>query len=376
MSRQRAVLIAGGLVAVLAVVAALVVLTRPPGKRVTAYFNEAVGVYPGSDLRILGVKVGKVDAVTPIGHQVKVTMTVDHGVKVPSVVNAVVVAPSVVADRFIQLTPPYTGGPQLAGHATIPAERTATPVELDQLYASINQLMGQLGPNGVNANGALSDVIKTGAANLGGNGEAFNNMIRQFGQLTKTLAGSKDDLFATLNNLQQFTTMLKNNDGQVRLAEQQLASVNGFLAQDREALAAALNQLATALTEVKKFIQDNRARLKTNVTKLASITQVLVNQRKSLAEVLDAVPLAADNVVRAYDPVHHTLVGRGNLNELSMGGPILLPDATESTASQVCAVTTTKGACGQQTPDGKTAKDGPAPLPLPAVGNVYVMGGK
>ena len=61
-------------------------------------------------------------------------LTLDHGVKVPAGAGAVVVAPSVVADRYIQLTPAYTGGPRLGDHAVIPATRTATPVEIDQLY--------------------------------------------------------------------------------------------------------------------------------------------------------------------------------------------------------------------------------------------------
>jgi ABC-type transporter Mla subunit MlaD len=252
------------------------------------------------------------------------------------------------------------------------ASRTATPVELVQLYQSINNLFSELGPNGINAHGALSDVLNTGAANLSGNGQAFNDMIRQFGQLTKTLSGSKNDFFATLDNLRRFTAMLKSNDGQVRLAEDQLASVNGFLADDRQALAGTLNQLSTALAEVKKFIQDNRARLKTNVDKLASITQVLVDQRKSLAEIMDAVPLAADNAVKAYDPVHHVLVGRGNLNEISMGGPILPLDTSQGANQQVCTVTsaTLTAPCGLPTPGGAGATGATAPLPLPPVGEV------
>ena len=49
-------------------------------------------------------------------------------------------------------------------------------------------------------------------------------MINSLGKATKTLSGSQGDLFATLTNLQKFTTMLKDNDGQVRLAEQQLVA--------------------------------------------------------------------------------------------------------------------------------------------------------
>ncbi|WP_261987250.1 MCE family protein [Actinomadura sp. HBU206391] len=324
---RRLVAIAVAVVLVLATTALWRTLRDTGSKRITAYFEVAVGVYAGSDLRVLGVKVGRIDAVRPQGRQVEVTMTLDRGVAVPAGAGAVVVAPSVVADRYIQLAPAYTGGPRIADGAVIPAGRTATPVELDQLYASISRLTTALGPNGVNSGGALSDVLETGAANLDGNGRAMGDMIRQFGSATRTLSGSSDDLFATVRNLQKFTTMLKNNDGQVRQAERQLAQVTGFLADDRHDLGAALRELSLALGELQRFVQGNRSLIKANVDRLASVTQVLVDQRASLAEALDVAPLAAGNVLNAYNPANQTLDGRGDLNELSMG-----PRASSSAA--------------------------------------------
>jgi phospholipid/cholesterol/gamma-HCH transport system substrate-binding protein len=325
-------------------------------KQITAYFSETVGVYPGSDLRVLGVKVGTVDTVSPVGTQVRVTMTLDHDVTVPEDVDAVVVSPSVVSDRYVQLSPVYNGGPQLLDHAVIPAARTATPVELDQLYRSLDQLATALGPDGANAHGALSDLVNTGADNLGGNGQAIATMIQQLGSATRTLSGSSANLFGTVDNLQQFTTMLKDNDGQVRNAENQLASVSSFLAADRDDLAGALDELATALQQVRGFIQDNRERIRSNVAKLASITQILVNQRASLAESLDVFPLAATNVLNAYDPANGTLDGRADLNEFSTA-----PPPTSTTGTDLVPVPS--GSAGNL-PD----------LPLPAAGPVYGLG--
>ena len=178
-TRRARIIAIAAVAAVIALVSAGLVLTSGgSGKQVTAYFTETIGVYPGSTVRILGVSVGTIDSVQPEGRQVKVTMTLNDGVPVPANAGAVVVAPSVVADRYIQLTPPYTSGPQLASDAVIPASRTATPVEVDQLYASLTKLATDLGPNGANAHGALSDAINTGAANLAGsNGKDFDTMI-------------------------------------------------------------------------------------------------------------------------------------------------------------------------------------------------------
>jgi virulence factor Mce-like protein len=370
-----------GLALIVVLVGALYLLSRPAGTRITAYFGQAVGVYAGSDLRVLGVRVGRVDTVRPQGRQVRVTMTVDHGVAVPAGAIAVVVAPSVVADRYIQLSPAYTSGPRLTDHAVIPANRTATPVEIDQLYDSLSRLANALGPNGANRKGALSDLLNTGAANLGGNGQDLGDMVGDLGQASKTLSGASSDLFSTLTNLQKFTAMLKANDGQVRLAEQQLSQVTGFLSDDRQNLGAALQQLATALGQVQRFIHDNRARLKSNVTKLATITQTLVDQRASLAEALDTVPLAADNVLNTYDPENRTLDGRGDLNELSMGGPLTPESAAQTAGDQVCSMTglaqSMKNLCVKyKLGSGSDAlkplpRSRRAPLPLPPVGGVY-----
>jgi virulence factor Mce-like protein len=350
----------------------LVYQASQAGKQVTAYFTETIGVYPGSTVRVLGVPVGTVDTVRPVGREVEVTMTLNHGVAVPADAEAVVVAPSVVADRYVQLTPAYTGGPQIASNAVIPVSRTAVPVEVDQIYAALNQFALELGPGGVNKHGALSNLIKTGAANLSGNGASLNSMITEYSGLSKTLGAGSSQLFGTISNLAQFTGMLKSNDSQVRLAEQQLAEVSTFLASDRTDLAAAMSTLAGALGQVSTFIQSNRSLLKANVSKLAAVTSVLVQERASLAEALNTVPLAADNVVNAYDSATRTLNGRGDLNELCLG-------SAKVRAELGCAGTTTSAAVagtGASGPAGTVPLTNPdqanlPPLPLPTVGPVY-----
>lgn len=320
--RLGAPLIAAAVAIAVAAAVALVVAQRPDGTRITVYFTTAVGVYAGSDVRVLGVKVGTVDSVRAEGTQVRTVMTVDHGVDVPIGAKAVAVAPSLVADRYVQLTPAYTAGPKMADGTVIPAGRTATPIELDQVYDSVKKLAAELGPDGLNKDGALSRLLETGAENLSGNGRDIRTTTERMAQAAKTLSGSQRDLFATVRGLQTFTTMLKTNDGQVRQAERQLADVAEFLAADRHELDAALKALTVALARVKVFIHDNRAQVSANVGKLAEITQLLVKQRRSLAEALDVQPLNATNILNAYDPGTRTLMGRQNLGELRPPLPV------------------------------------------------------
>ncbi|MEJ2856731.1 MULTISPECIES: MCE family protein [unclassified Saccharothrix] len=314
--RRLFVALAQGLVLVLlATVAVWWIFLRPASKHVTAYFTAAVGVYEGSDVRVLGVKVGEVVGVVPEGGSVRVELEIDHDVDVPADARAVVVSPNIVADRYVQLAPVYTGGEKLAAGAVITTIRTAGTVELDDLYQSLDTLLTALGPDGANKEGALSDLLKTGAANLDGTGSALGESIRQLADAARTLSGSREDLFGTVDNLQQFTSMLAANDEQVGRLAEQLADVSGFFAAERDDLGAALGELATALEQVRGFVRDNRERVKSTVEDLAGITGTLVNQQKSLAEVLEVAPVALHNVVNAYDPATGTLNARANLNE-------------------------------------------------------------
>ncbi|KDN21317.1 MCE family protein [Amycolatopsis rifamycinica] len=306
--------LAAALVTALVVVAALWWLFSGTGlSRATVLFSRAVGVYSGSDVRLLGVRIGQVESVTPRGEQVEVTLTYDGSAPVAADTDVVVIAPSVVADRYVQFSKPARGGPRLVNHATIGLDRSATPVELDELYASLDSITKALGPDGANKNGALSDLLTTGAKNLQGNGTAFNDSVRQLAELARTLSGNSGDLFATVRELQRFTSMLAANDGQVRQVNQQLAAVSGTLAANRDELASALRSLGSALGDIQAFIKDNRALIKSNVDKLAVTTQTLADQRASLAELIETAPLAATNLLQTVDPGTGALQTRTDL---------------------------------------------------------------
>jgi ABC-type transporter Mla subunit MlaD len=160
--------------------------------------------------------------------------------------------------------------------------------------------------------------------------------------------------------------MLKDNNGQVKLAEQQLAEVAGFLAGERQDLSATVSELATALGQVKTFIGSNRSLLTANVNKLASITSILTRERASLAQALDVAPLAADNLVNAYDSATRTLTGRGDLNELSTTGT----DTGTGAATTADTQPDLNGPAGS-VPVPPDELRGLPPLPLPTAGTVY-----
>ena len=286
--------------------------------KLTAKFTRAIGLYPGSDVRILGVKVGTIDSVTPAGGTVVVELEYDAKYRVPAAADAVIVPPSLVSDRYVQLTwdrrdPAVTGGPPMTSGTTLDTDRTAVPLELDDLYRTVNDLSVALGPNGANANGALNRFLEVGAANLDGEGAKLNRTLRDLSDAVRTVGQNRDNLVGTITNLQKFTTTLADSDQQVRLFTRNLSDVATQLAGERDNLAAALANLGDALGQVSTFVRNNRGILKRDISGLVQVTSVLVKQRAALAEFLDLTPTALANLAHAYNGSSGTLDTRMNL---------------------------------------------------------------
>ncbi|WP_370249164.1 MCE family protein [Nocardioides sp.] len=317
------------LIVALVIGAAVVLLGGGDGgqKKLTAYFPRTVSLYEGSDVRVLGVRIGTVDSVVPEGDKVRVEMTYDADVKIPSRASAVIIAPSIVGDRYIQLTPAYKSGEELEDNASLDMARTEVPLELDDIYASLDRLTVALGPTGANRTGALTDLLQVTAANFSGQGEKFNQTVRDFATLSQTLDDNKDELFGATAELQQFITTLADNDDTVQQFNDSLGRVSGLLADERDDLATALRNLGVALDEVGGFVAENRDLLGKNITGLNRVVQVLVRQRDNLAEVLRTAPVALNNLALTYNPDTGTLdtnANIGNLEKEIANNPTLL----------------------------------------------------
>jgi len=308
---------------VLLVIFASYLVFRPGGdeKTITADFPRTVSLYEGSDVKILGVPVGKVDKITPMGTKVRVRLHFDGKDPVPAGAKAAVVSPSIVGDRFVQLTPAYTSGPKMQSGAHLGLDKTATPLELDEIFSSINDLDKALGPDGANKAdaggvGPLTRLLDSTARNFGGQGVEFNKTLKNVGAFTKTLSDNKDALFGTLSKVEDFTSTLKKNDTTVRQFNDSLAQGANLLADERQDLAAVLRNLNVALVEVRSFVHENRASLSSNISGLNEISKTLVKRRDALDEILRVAPAALNNLFLAGNVKQGTLDTRDNTGEV------------------------------------------------------------
>lgn len=307
-------LVAATVAALLAATVLLLVRDTSEPRTVTAHFPRAVSVYQGTDVRILGVNVGRVTAVIPEGNSVRVDMEYDARYKVPADAKAVIVTPTLVADRFVQLTPAYSGGALLADGADIPLPDTGVPVELDRIYASLRDLSEALGPNGVNKDGTLDHLLEAGARNLKGQGRLGNRMLTRLSQAADTFGRGSGDLFATVTQLAKFSETLGSNDRLVRAFIKDLSGMSSSLVGERVELQRALASVARAVGTVKGFVHDNHRALVTDLEKLTRVMKTINSERDSIDTALRAGPLALGNLAVAFNNQTNSIGSRIGVN--------------------------------------------------------------
>jgi phospholipid/cholesterol/gamma-HCH transport system substrate-binding protein len=304
---------------VVAVVAGGVYLMWPGrgSHQVVGYFTSAVGVYPGDDVRIVGVPVGSIKSIEPQADAVKITMTVNDDVKIPADARAAIVSPNVVAARFVQLAPPYKSGQAMADGGTIAVDRTAVPIEWDEVKSELTKISAQLGPQAGQIQGPLSAFVNQAADTLDGNGDSFRQALRELSQTAGRLGDSRTDLFGTVKNLQILIEALSRSNDQIVQFSGHLASVSQVLADSSTDLDVTLGTLNQALSDVRGFLLDNNDALIGAVNKLADFTGLLSNQSDDIEQVLHVLPNALANFYNIYDPAQGTANGVLGLPEFN-----------------------------------------------------------
>lgn len=320
MTRTRILRIACALALVLALIAAGWTGWRAAFGPTTirAVFRTATAIYPGDDVRVSGVKVGVITGIEPHGTTVEVTLAVDRDIAVPADAKAIIIAQSLVDSRYVQLTPAHRGeGPTLADGALIPLERTAVPVEWDEVKTQLTRLSEELGPDGDLSSSSLGRFIDSAATAMDGNGDKLRDTLYQLSGVGRILADGSGDIVTTVANLQQFVTALRDSNTQIVEFQDRLATLTSVLDGSRSDLDAALHQLSLAVTEVQRFVADNRDRASEQVGRLVNVTQNLVDNRDDLEQLLHVFPTSMANFYNIYNPESGTEAGVFVLNNFS-----------------------------------------------------------
>ncbi|MEO9330443.1 MULTISPECIES: MCE family protein [Gordonia] len=278
----------------------------PEIRTVHADFAFVNGLYTGSKVTILGVPVGRITEVEPAGDHVKVTMTMPGHITLPADVEAYVLNPSVISDRHLELGPAYTEGPQLPDGATIPKDRTHSPISFDQLLDSISVLTKIMGPSATpDGEGNPDDMgalLAATAKTWEGNGEELGSALSGLASASGIFGARTEDiqdLIDSLNTLMQtFHAKQVSLDGLVR----SMGKLSEQWAQANQDISGPIDDLKTVFDEINAFVLAHGNDVGVVAENLKALGDTLVENKAGLAEFMDLAPLMMQNLSSTIGP--------------------------------------------------------------------------
>lgn len=260
------------------VLTACTLLTGNEPRTYKAMFSRAVQLFPGGKVRVLGVDVGDIKDVQNSGQGVAVTFTVDDPeLQLPADVQAAIVPASLLGERYVQLFPAYTGGPTLPPNATIPMERTAVPSEPDELLRSLQDYLGAIDPEAVDA------FVTNVSSVLEGNGQELNSLIHNAANVIGTLAAKRDDLAKIIVEFERLTRALAGRKEALARLIHSYNAVVGTITTNRAAVEGTIDGLNQMTVELASFLTAHRGELDQDLDVLTTTGRTLRRNVKTFA---------------------------------------------------------------------------------------------
>ena len=245
-------------------------------KDYSAYFAEAGGIKPHSDVRVSGLSVGRVSDIHLEGTQVRVAFTVRKDVELGDRTEAAIKTETVLGTKMLELTP--RGGGTLAG--PIPLERTTSPYDLPSALGDLTTTISGL--DTVQLSQALTTLSQTFADTPAALKTALSG-VAQFSEALNTRDATLRSLLADANKVT--SVLAKRSDQIAALVVNTDALLRELLAQ-RESVDSLMTNLTRVSTELSGLVADNRGRLKPAVDKLNGVLGILDNRKKELQRTL------------------------------------------------------------------------------------------
>lgn len=245
-------------------------LVNPPYE-VSVELADSGGIYPRADVELLGTRVGSVRDVR-VGQDggTVVLLALDPDVDVPVDVQARVSNKSAIGEQYVALTPMSAGGPYLADGATIPRERTTTPVPVEQLLGNAREFVDSV--PGDDLTTAL-DELATASDDLGA---PLGRLLDSTDTVTSSTLASAESLTSLIRDARTVLRTQRDLLPTTRAALGDLGPVLEELQARGAGIRTILESGATAGDQVVNLLDANQEAL-----------PVLLNDLQALADVVD-----------------------------------------------------------------------------------------
>jgi len=257
-----------------------------------AVFRDTNGLSEGDDVRMAGVRVGRVETRELEDGLAHVTFTVSGDQQVHADSRAEINFLNLIGQRYLDITRGSTDD-RLPPGATIPVSRTSPGLDLTALFNAFKPLFDLLRPADVNE---LATQI---TAVLQGQGPTINDLVAQTAKLTGHLAEKDEVIGRVITNVSTVmeTTAAHRDDLRVLIGE--LGELTHGLAGDRQQIGTALDSMTDLSVAMDDLVRRTRRPLTTDITHINTLGGLVNKQTGILTKGLRGTPRLLDAYARS-----------------------------------------------------------------------------
>ncbi len=243
-----------------------------------AAFSEAGGLKPNDEVRIAGVRVGKVRTIGLDDGHVRVGFQVDQDARFGTATGAQIKVKTLLGAMFLALEPAGPG--QLAQGSTIPVARTRSPYDVVEVFSGLADRGTRIDTDQL---AAALDTLATLTQNTP---DEFRAALEGVSALSSNVAARDEQLHTLLRNLQKVSGVLGDRKDDIVALMQDGDVLFRALVARREAIHGLLVGTADLSAQLTGLVRDTRADLKPALDNLQGVVDLLNANQENLDESL------------------------------------------------------------------------------------------
>ena len=243
-----------------------------------AAFSESGGLKANDEVRVAGVRVGKVDEVTLEDGAVKVAFKVQRGVDLGKETEANIKVKTLLGAMYLELR--SVGDGDLEEGTTIPVERTTSPYDVVEAFSGLADTSARIDTE------QLKESLNTLTALTANTPEEFQAALKGVAALSSNIAARDQQINSLLTNLHKVSGVLANRDQDIIGLMKDADVLFRALVGRRDAIHKLLVSTSSLSSELSGLVRDTRADLKPALTNLDTVVGVLLKNQNNLDESL------------------------------------------------------------------------------------------
>jgi phospholipid/cholesterol/gamma-HCH transport system substrate-binding protein len=244
------------------------------GTTYAANFTESAGLKPGDDVRVAGVKVGKVTDVSLQDDHVRVAFQV-KGAWLGDQTLADIKIKTLLGSKMLALTP--AGSAALNPNTAIPVDHTTSPYDVIDAFSGLSRTVQQLDTN------QLAQSFQVLSQTFANTPKNVQSALSGLSALSKTISSRDTQLAQLLSNTGQISKTLADRDAEVQQLLSDGTVLLAMLQQRKDAITALLTGTQQLATQLTGLVNDNAKQLGPVLAQLGQFTTMLKNNQTSLA---------------------------------------------------------------------------------------------